>query len=210
MFDPNTNCCVLDEQYFLSKDTYHKLYKHQKEGVKWLWGLFKHQRGGILADDMVGAFTLQSHFGLIVYLYVFVSVHMCACACFFLSFFLSFFLLIELELCLLCPLLPPACSSALPCCCSSPAESVFFKHATAHNHVSLFLLSFETGPWKDRASVVLPGRPICFRAHLLRPHCHASLCGSNMEEGAQFLGPHSQCSGEETEGGFDVGAHRGS
>ena len=33
--------------------TYDKLYSHQREGVKWMWGLRRVGEGGILGDDMV-------------------------------------------------------------------------------------------------------------------------------------------------------------
>lgn len=53
VFDPNTECCILEETFFLPKETYDKLYTHQREGITWLWKLYKNEDGGILADDMV-------------------------------------------------------------------------------------------------------------------------------------------------------------
>lgn len=42
----------LGEGFYLYQDLYEKLYTHQKEGVLWMWGLFKKKKGGILGDDM--------------------------------------------------------------------------------------------------------------------------------------------------------------
>ena len=36
----------------LTKDKYDKLFDHQKEGVQWLYGLYRNKLGGVLADDM--------------------------------------------------------------------------------------------------------------------------------------------------------------
>ena len=38
--------------FHLYKELYDKLYKHQREGILWMWGLYKKKKGGILGDDM--------------------------------------------------------------------------------------------------------------------------------------------------------------
>ena len=38
--------------FYMYKDLYSKLYNHQKQGVLWMWGLHKKNKGGILGDDM--------------------------------------------------------------------------------------------------------------------------------------------------------------
>ena len=38
--------------FYLYKDLYNKLYTHQREGVSWMWNLFRKKKGGILGDDM--------------------------------------------------------------------------------------------------------------------------------------------------------------
>ncbi len=42
----------LGDRFMIFKELAEKLYKHQKEGVLWLWGLHQMKKGGILADDM--------------------------------------------------------------------------------------------------------------------------------------------------------------
>lgn len=42
----------LGNGFMLHTKLYEKLYRHQKEGVLWMWSLFLHGKGGILADDM--------------------------------------------------------------------------------------------------------------------------------------------------------------
>lgn len=36
----------------LFRDLHQQLYAHQREGVLWMWGLYKQRKGGILGDDM--------------------------------------------------------------------------------------------------------------------------------------------------------------
>lgn len=38
--------------FFLYKGLHDKLYDYQREGVLWMWGLYKKHKGGILGDDM--------------------------------------------------------------------------------------------------------------------------------------------------------------
>ena len=38
--------------FYMYQELYEKLYSHQKEGVLWLWSLFRKKKGGILGDDM--------------------------------------------------------------------------------------------------------------------------------------------------------------
>ncbi|ESO97957.1 hypothetical protein LOTGIDRAFT_104127, partial [Lottia gigantea] len=45
--------------FHLYKELYDKLYRHQKEGVLWMWSLFKKKKGGILGDDMGLGKTIQ-------------------------------------------------------------------------------------------------------------------------------------------------------
>eukprot|EP00887_Chlorella_sp_A99_P003096 scaffold9.g3096.t1 len=47
-------CLVLGErgEFRLTANLSRKLYPHQVEGVRWLWGLHKMGRGGLLGDDM--------------------------------------------------------------------------------------------------------------------------------------------------------------
>jgi hypothetical protein len=53
--DEMANACLLDERFMLPLANYDKLYAHQRDGVKWMWGLHRVGEGGILGDDMVGA-----------------------------------------------------------------------------------------------------------------------------------------------------------
>lgn len=46
-------------QLALEKSIYDKLYPHQREGVAWMWNLFKKSSGGILGDDMGLGKTIQ-------------------------------------------------------------------------------------------------------------------------------------------------------
>ncbi|CAI9600056.1 unnamed protein product, partial [Staurois parvus] len=51
---------VLGSGFMLFKELYNKLFEHQKEGVAFLYGLYKDKRkGGILADDMGLGKTIQ-------------------------------------------------------------------------------------------------------------------------------------------------------
>jgi SNF2 family DNA or RNA helicase len=51
-----TRECVIDYQqakrFVLPEKVYKELLPHQKEGIAWLWKLFKNRKGGILGDDM--------------------------------------------------------------------------------------------------------------------------------------------------------------
>ena len=49
---------------FLTNDVHDKLYQYQREGVKWMWELYRAEHGGILGDDMGLGKTIQT----IVYL----------------------------------------------------------------------------------------------------------------------------------------------
>ena len=42
----------LGSGFYLYKALYDKLYAHQREGILFLWNLYKKRRGGILGDDM--------------------------------------------------------------------------------------------------------------------------------------------------------------
>lgn len=39
-------------QFSLPIDNYNKLFPHQRQGVKWMWSLYRNGHGGILADDV--------------------------------------------------------------------------------------------------------------------------------------------------------------
>ncbi|KAI0242666.1 DNA excision repair protein ERCC-6-like [Lamellibrachia satsuma] len=45
--------------FFLYKGLHDKLYDYQREGVLWMWGLYKKHKGGILGDDMGLGKTIQ-------------------------------------------------------------------------------------------------------------------------------------------------------
>ena len=51
----------LGNGFMIFKELAEKIYAHQKEGVLWMWGLHKKNKGGILADDM-GYVLLYSDF----------------------------------------------------------------------------------------------------------------------------------------------------
>ena len=38
--------------FHLYRELYEKLYQHQREGVLWMWKMYKKGKGGILGDDM--------------------------------------------------------------------------------------------------------------------------------------------------------------
>ncbi|CAN0396935.1 unnamed protein product, partial [Scytosiphon promiscuus] len=44
----------------LPSELYERMYKHQKIGVRWLWGLHQGDMGGILGDDMGLGKTFQA------------------------------------------------------------------------------------------------------------------------------------------------------
>ena len=45
---------------FLTNDIHDKLYQYQREGVKWMWELYRAEHGGILGDDMGLGKTIQT------------------------------------------------------------------------------------------------------------------------------------------------------
>lgn len=47
------------ERFEMTKAIFDKLYPHQREGVAWMWSLFKKNSGGILGDDMGLGKTIQ-------------------------------------------------------------------------------------------------------------------------------------------------------
>ncbi|XP_064642287.1 DNA excision repair protein ERCC-6-like [Lineus longissimus] len=53
------NMKLLGNGFYLYHEIYAKLYQHQKEGVLWLWNLYKKGKGGILGDDMGLGKTIQ-------------------------------------------------------------------------------------------------------------------------------------------------------
>ena len=54
----------LGDGFFLTNEVFEKLYDYQREGVKWMWTLYRAKHGGILGDDMGLGKTIQT----IVYL----------------------------------------------------------------------------------------------------------------------------------------------
>ena len=42
----------MGDGFFLTNEVHEKLYPYQREGVKWMWDLYKSKQGGILGDDM--------------------------------------------------------------------------------------------------------------------------------------------------------------
>ncbi|XP_041348992.1 DNA excision repair protein ERCC-6-like [Gigantopelta aegis] len=57
--DDDGNMIDMGSGFYLFKDLFKKLYSHQKEGVLWMWKLFKRKKGGILGDDMGLGKTIQ-------------------------------------------------------------------------------------------------------------------------------------------------------
>ncbi|KAK3606703.1 hypothetical protein CHS0354_012907 [Potamilus streckersoni] len=49
----------LGNGFYIYKELYDGLYAHQKEGIKWLWTLYRRKKGGILGDDMGLGKTIQ-------------------------------------------------------------------------------------------------------------------------------------------------------
>jgi SNF2 family DNA or RNA helicase len=49
----------MGDGYYLFSELYNQLYSHQREGVLWMWSLFKKKKGGILGDDMGLGKTIQ-------------------------------------------------------------------------------------------------------------------------------------------------------
>jgi SNF2 family DNA or RNA helicase len=49
----------LDDGYVLPGKIAGTLYPHQREGVQWLWSIYKIKKGGILGDDMGLGKTMQ-------------------------------------------------------------------------------------------------------------------------------------------------------
>lgn len=45
--------------YYLHNKIYSKLFEYQREGLKWMYSLFKRKRGGVLGDDMGLGKTVQ-------------------------------------------------------------------------------------------------------------------------------------------------------
>lgn len=62
-FNESKNEYLLDVSrkypYALPSNIYDKLYSYQREGVKWMWSLFKEKTGGVLGDDMGLGKTVQ-------------------------------------------------------------------------------------------------------------------------------------------------------
>ena len=50
--EDNNGMTHVGNGFYMYHELYSKLYNHQKEGVLWLWSLFKKKKGGILGDDM--------------------------------------------------------------------------------------------------------------------------------------------------------------
>ena len=43
---------AFDHKFVVERSTYDRLYSYQRAGLRWLYGLVKADRGGILGDDM--------------------------------------------------------------------------------------------------------------------------------------------------------------
>jgi SNF2 family DNA or RNA helicase len=50
--EETTGMVHMGKNFYLYKDLYEKLYKHQKDGVLWMWSLYRKKKGGVLGDDM--------------------------------------------------------------------------------------------------------------------------------------------------------------
>lgn len=57
--DPKTHKYYLPEGFELNGDIFNNLYLHQKEGLKWLYELYRKRMGGVLGDDMGLGKTVQ-------------------------------------------------------------------------------------------------------------------------------------------------------
>lgn len=61
--DPESERVLLDahrsQSFDMTKTIFDRLYPHQREGVSWMWSLFKKSSGGILGDDMGLGKTIQ-------------------------------------------------------------------------------------------------------------------------------------------------------
>ena len=48
----NQSMVHMGNGFYLYKDLHQKLYDYQREGVCWMYTLYKKRKGGILGDDM--------------------------------------------------------------------------------------------------------------------------------------------------------------
>lgn len=55
----NSEMVELCPDYYLHNKIYSKLFEYQREGLKWMYSLFKRKRGGVLGDDMGLGKTVQ-------------------------------------------------------------------------------------------------------------------------------------------------------
>ena len=56
---PGSSSYQLPGKYKLPAEVFEKLFKYQRDGVRWMWELYRHERGGLLADDMGLGKTVQ-------------------------------------------------------------------------------------------------------------------------------------------------------
>ncbi len=56
---PGSSTYQLPGGYKLPKDVFEKLFKYQREGVRWMWSLHRREAGGVLADEMGLGKTVQ-------------------------------------------------------------------------------------------------------------------------------------------------------
>ena len=56
---PGAASYQLPGKYKLPAPVFEKLFKYQREGVRWMWDLHRRDRGGLLADDMGLGKTVQ-------------------------------------------------------------------------------------------------------------------------------------------------------
>lgn len=57
--DPKSHKYYLPEGFELTSEIYNNLYAHQKEGIKWMFALYRQNQGGVLGDDMGLGKTVQ-------------------------------------------------------------------------------------------------------------------------------------------------------
>ncbi|KFM70592.1 DNA excision repair protein ERCC-6-like protein, partial [Stegodyphus mimosarum] len=50
---------LVADEFHIFHEIYEKLYPYQREGVAWMWSLFKKRKGGVLGDDMGLGKTFQ-------------------------------------------------------------------------------------------------------------------------------------------------------
>ena len=58
-YNPDSNEYYLQDFFCIPANIYENLFDHQKEGVKWLYQLYREKKGCVLGDDMGLGKTVQ-------------------------------------------------------------------------------------------------------------------------------------------------------